>query len=245
MAERTAPERVLIAIPAYNEEATIGDVVRRVRAYAPQFDLLVVDDGSQDGTGRILNALGVTTATHLCNMGYGRSIQTAIKYALLGDYSALITLDADGQHCPEQLQALLGEFDRGGWDMLIGSRRVGRRVLSDTPLGRRVGISLFSTLVRLITGKRIFDTTSGLKVIRRVIFEPLTYWHFVDFHAEAIVYLLQQNYSVGEYPVVVEKRASGQSMYSAISHLKYPLKTTLMVLLGMVEAGLTRRKKKQ
>lgn len=237
-------KRVLVAIPAHNEEATIRNVVERTRASVPDFDLLVIDDGSQDGTRRILDDMGVVTARHLCNLGYGRAIQTALKYSLRGDYDLLITLDADGQHRPEQLRLMFEEFAGGGWDMLIGSRRAGgQRDFRDMPLGRRVGISLFSAIVRLTARRKIHDTSSGLKIIGRKIFEPLAYWHFVDFHAEAIVYLLRLGYRVGEFPITVEKRARGRSMYSVVSHFKYPLKTSLMVLLGMLQASLTRRKR--
>src|SRR5882672_2538540 len=96
--------RILIAIPAYNEARTIAAVVERVRSSLPDNDLLVVDDGSGDATRLILKTLGVTVATHMCNLGYGRAIQTAIMYALDSDYDALITLDADGQHQPEQIE---------------------------------------------------------------------------------------------------------------------------------------------
>ena len=236
---------VLIAIPAYNEEATIEKVVLRVRASLPEFDLLIVNDGSRDATGMILNRLGVTTATHLCNLGYGRAIQTAIKYALEFEYDLLITLDADGQHQPEQVGDLYRESIDADWDLLIGSRYVQTRTYTNSPLGRRIGMQLFSGMVKLITGRRIYDTTSGLKIIKRRVFDLLLHWHFVDFHAEAIVYLLRLGYQVGESPISVAERAHGQSMYSALSHLKYPLKTFLLVILGMVEAEITRRRSKQ
>jgi glycosyltransferase involved in cell wall biosynthesis len=242
----TAPKRrVLIAIPAYNEEATLGEVISRVRAATPEFDLLIINDGSQDNSGQILKQLQVTTATHLCNLGYGRTIQTAVKYALCCDYEALITLDADGQHQPEEIRGLFQEFVNGGWDVLIGSRHVNRQTYSGVPLGRQMGMRLFSILVKSTTGKRVYDTSSGLKVIGRNVFEPLTYWHFIDFHAEAIVYLLRLGYQVGEYPISVATRTKGKSMYSALSHFKYPLKTLLMILLGIVQAGLTRRGNRQ
>ncbi len=236
---------VLIAIPAYNEEATIEKVVLRVRASLPEFDLLIVNDGSRDATGVILNRLGVTTATHLCNLGYGRAIQTAIKYALEFEYDLLITLDADGQHQPEQVGDLYLESIDADWDLLIGSRYVQTRTYTNSPLGRRIGMQLFSGMVKLITGRRIYDTTSGLKIVKRRVFAPLLHWHFVDFHAEAVVYLLRLGYQVGEYPISVAERTHGQSMYSALSHLKYPLKTFLMIILGMVEAEITRRRSKQ
>ncbi len=108
-----------------------------------------------------------------------------------------------------------------------------------------MGMQLFSVMVKLITGRRIYDTTSGLKVIKRRVFDPLLRWHFVDFHAEAIIYLLRLGYRVGECPISVAERTHGQSMYSALSHLKYPLKTFLMVILGLVEAELSRRRNKQ
>jgi glycosyltransferase involved in cell wall biosynthesis len=241
--ERQTKPRVLVAIPACNEEGTIQQVVGRVRESLPDFDLLVINDGSRDATAEILERLGVVTATHLCNLGYGRAIQTAIKYALSCEYDVLITLDADGQHHPEQVLSLYRAGQGHNWDVLIGSRYVQTRDYSEAPLGRRVGMQLFSLLVRAITGHRIYDTTSGLKVIRRTVFEPLTHWHFIDFHAEAIVYLLRLGYSIGEYPITVAERKQGQSMYSLLSHFTYPLKTSLILLLGVVQAGLTRRGK--
>ena len=237
-------ERVLIAIPAYNEAGTIAGVVRRVRAALPRHDLLVVNDGSEDGTGSEVEALDATVATHPCNLGYGRAVQTAIKYAMACGYDALVTLDADGQHHPEQIRGLLEEFRAGSWDLLIGSRYVGRRSYRGAPLGRRLGMQLFSALVRLVIGQRVYDTSSGLKVIRRSVFGPLTHWHFVDFHAETIVYLMRLGHRVGEHPVTVGERTQGRSMHTAANYFKYPLKTFLLVLLGLIQAELMRRRRR-
>ncbi|MGE0883517.1 MAG: glycosyltransferase family 2 protein [Blastocatellales bacterium] len=235
--------KILVAVPAYNEEATIEAVVKRIRQALPDFDLLVINDGSLDGTGEILTRLQTVTATHVCNLGYGRAIQTAIKYAIQCGYDLLITLDADGQHSPEQIMDLLAVNQSGEWDMLIGSRYVATRDYSQAPLGRRIGMKIFSLMVRAISGQRIYDTTSGLKIIRRTAFESLTHWHFIDFHAEAIVYLLRLGYQIAEAPITAAKRTQGVSMYSRLSLITYPLKTSLILLLGVVEAGLTRRRK--
>jgi glycosyltransferase involved in cell wall biosynthesis len=234
--------RSLVAIPAYNEAATIRGVVDRVRADLPDCDVLVVNDGSDDETAAALPGSGAIVAGHLCNLGYGRAIQTAVLYAAREGYDRLITIDADGQHDPAQVRALLGEFDTGRWDILIGSRYLVGRRYDGVPLGRRLGMHLFSTLVELMAGRRIYDTTSGLKVIGRQTFAPLTRWHFIDFHAEAIVYLMRLGYRIGEFPITVAERRHGQSMYSALSHIKYPLKTMLMVVLGVVQADLTRKR---
>jgi glycosyltransferase involved in cell wall biosynthesis len=234
--------RSLVAIPAHNEAATIRDVVRLIQAHLPECDLLVVNDGSSDDTAAMLAGSGAIVAEHICNLGYSRAIQTAVLYAERSGYDRLITIDADGQHDPAQLRALLAEFDRKQLDVLIGSRYMTSRSYRGVPLGRRIGMSLFSSLVAVSGGRRIYDTTSGLKVIGRRVFEPLTQWHFIDFHAEALVYLMRLGYRVGEFPITVEERRYGQSMYSAISLLKYPLKTLLMLLLGVIQAGLMRRK---
>jgi glycosyltransferase involved in cell wall biosynthesis len=244
MLRDVSPGRVLVAIPAYNEEGTISSVVEKVRQSLPGFDLLVVDDGSHDRTGLILRELGVMSATHLCNLGYGRAVQTAIKYALKHNYDFLIVLDADGQHHPEEVRDILKTSVSDGWDVLIGSRYIKMGNYSYAPLGRRIGMQLFSLLVRVLTRQRVYDTTSGLKVIRRDVFEPLTFWHFVDFHAEAIVYLMRLGYRVGEFPITASERTTGTSMYSALSHFKYTLKTSLMVLLGLVQAELARRRQR-
>jgi glycosyltransferase involved in cell wall biosynthesis len=235
--------RILVAIPAYNEEYTIADVVRRVQQTIKGVDLLVIDDGSQDDTAQILEGLDVLVATHHCNLGYGRAIQTAIKYAIETDYDALVTLDADGQHHPEQINGMVAEFIAGGWDVLIGSRHLKTGKYSEVPIDRRIGMQVFSTLLRLVVRRRIYDTSSGLKVIRKTAFGPLTHWHFVDFHAEALVYLIRLGFRVGEYPITAGERTHGESMHSPISYLKYPLKTSLMVLLGLIEASLMRRRK--
>ena len=235
-------QQVLVAVPAYNEEATIYKIVSRIRESMPDFDLLVVNDGSRDDTRQILESLGVVTATHLCNLGYARAIQTAIKYAMVCNYDTLITLDADGQHHPEQVLSLYAESLNSGWDVLIGSRYVGTKDYSQSPLGRRLGMQLFSFLVKVASGQTIYDTSSGLKVIRRTVFEPLAQSLFVDFHAEAIVYLIRLGYLVGEYPITAAERTHGQSMYSFLSHFKYPLKTSVLVLLGLIEANLRRRR---
>ncbi|MES1254718.1 MAG: glycosyltransferase family 2 protein [Acidobacteriota bacterium] len=237
--------RVLVAIPAYNEEATLGQTVNEVRRALPGFDLLVVDDGSRDATPRVLQQLDVVTATHLCNLGYGRAIQTAIKYAIKGDYDVLITLDADGQHHPSQVRNMYAESVNAQWDVLIGSRHVEANDAFQAPPGRRLGMHTFSWFVKILSGRRIYDTTSGLKVIKRRVFGALTSWQLGDLHAEAIVYLMGLGYTVGEFPVTMSARTHGASMYTAASHVTYPLKTTVLVLLGVVQAALTRRERRR
>jgi len=236
MSETSNPSKTLVAIPAFNEAVTIAEVVGRVRRSLPDFDLLVVNDGSLDHTEDVLHGLGVATATHLCNLGYGRAIQTAVKYAHRFGYETLITLDADGQHQPEQVLALFREYEASHSDCLVGSRFVKAHDYGEAPFDRRMGMVLFSWLTFVFAGKRIYDTTSGLKAIRSSAFEALSRWHFVDFHAEALVYLSRLGFRVAEFPITVEERRAGVSMYSPLKAMVYPAKTALMVLLAVVHA---------
>ncbi len=229
---------VLIAIPAYNEERTIEAVVQAVRSAVPQFDLLVVDDGSEDATEATLRRLGVTTATHLFNLGYGRAIQTAIKYADRYNYEVLITFDADGQHRAQDIGPLYDAFSEGAFDLLIGSRFVRTRHYDMEPLLRRKGMKLFSALIALLFRQRVYDTSSGLKVIPQRLFGRLMSRPFVDLHAEAIAYLLALGYRVGEHPITVDRRRHGQSMYTTLRAVTYTLKVPLLMLLGIIDARL-------
>lgn len=236
-----AQSRVLVAIPAYNEEQTIDAVIHGVRSAVPQFDVLVVNDGSQDATEAALRRLDVRTATHLCNLGYGRTVQTAIKYADLHGYEALITFDADGQHRAEDIGPLHAAFSAGAFDLLIGSRFVRTRQYDTEPLVRRVGMKLFSALIAVLFRQRLYDTSSGMKVIRRRVFGRLMFRPFVDLHAEAIAYLLALGYRVGEHPITVERRRHGQSMYTTLVAITYPLKVSLLIVLGIIDARLVER----
>jgi glycosyltransferase involved in cell wall biosynthesis len=232
--------RVLIAIPAYNEAPTIEAVVSGVRSAIPEFDLLIVNDGSHDETEAILARIAQPTATHLCNLGYGRAVQTAIKYAARHGYDALITLDADGQHRPDDIRRVYQQYESGEYDLLIGSRFVVSKRYDSEPAVRRVGMRLFSALIALLTGRRVYDTSSGMKVINRRVYETLTDRPFVDFHAEAIAYLLESGYTVGESPITVDQRTHGTSMYTALSAIKYPVKVVFLIVIGVIEARFMR-----
>jgi glycosyltransferase involved in cell wall biosynthesis len=165
--EYQSPGRVLVAIPAYNEALTLGSVLQQLRSAQPDIDVVVVNDGSRDRTEAVATEQGVILLNHFYNLGYGRAIQTAIRFAERNGYDVLVTYDADGQHRPEDVQALLGAFGAAGYDVLIGSRFMPGAPGYRAPWSRRMGMRLFSLVVRTATGTRIHDTSSGLRVIRR------------------------------------------------------------------------------
>jgi glycosyltransferase involved in cell wall biosynthesis len=232
--------RGLVIIPAYDEAATIALVLQGLRSTVPDLDRLVVNDGSQDATERIVTQMGERQLNLPCNLGYGRALQAGIKYALLRGYDFVVFFDADGQHSPESVEPLVRALLDGGVDMVIGSRFGHDRSYAGS-WGRRIGQRLFSYLSFLLLGRRIYDTTSGLKVVRASACQALVRGTFLDFHTEAIVRLGMLGFSIVEMPVSIRERQHGQSMYSLRSAIEYPIKTLLLTLVAAVDTVLQRR----
>lgn len=221
--------RGAIVIPAYNEALNIARVVERVQAASPIEDVIVVDDGSTDGTVEALERLGVRYLRHPINLGYVRALQTGIRFAQDRHYDYLIFLDGDGQHDPADIARLRGAgLSEGGPEIVIGSRFVEDRGYR-APLARSAGMLLFSWLTGVLTGQRVFDTTSGFKLMRAPAFELVADQIHGDFHAEMIVFALLAGLRIGEVPITVSPREHGTSMYGWVSALAYPFKTLLAI----------------
>ena len=233
--------RRIVLIPAYNEEKSIGDVVTRTQSCVPEFDVVVINDGSTDGTGAILEQMGVDQIVHPFNLGYGASIETGLRYALRAGYDVVITLDGDGQHDPSEIRNLVECLDAQRADYVIGSRFVHERRYSGG-MARRIGMWAFSILSSVVLGCRILDTTSGFRAMTAEACQALLNFHPLDFHAEAIVYLSLQGFNVCEVPVSIRERVGGHSMYSLRSSLAYPLKTLLLVGIAIISARLQGRR---
>jgi hypothetical protein len=230
----------LIIIPAYNEAHTIASVLLGLRRVASNLDRLVVNDGSKDATAQVVARLGERQMSLPCNVGYGRALQAGIKYALARGYDFVVFFDGDGQHNPEDVPRLVNALLQLGVDMVIGSRFVHGRPYTG-PLARRLGQIVFSQFTRVLLGRRIFDTTSGLKVVRVAACNALVRGTFMDFHTEALVRLSILGFTVAEVAVSMQQREHGQSMHSLNSLVEYPIKTLLLTLVAAVDAHLQRR----
>ena len=154
--------RVLVIVPAHDEEESLPATLDELRRTAPALDVLVVDDGSRDATVQVAHERGVAVVCHAVNLGVGGALQTGFRWALRHGYDVGVQLDADGQHDPVHLPALLEPVLKGACDVSIGSRYVARTGYRAPP-ARRLGMLLFSTVVRLAVGQRITDTTSGYR----------------------------------------------------------------------------------
>lgn len=226
--------RVLVIVPAYNEEeslpVTLGELARK----APGRSVLVVDDGSRDHTAREARARGVAVVSHPVNLGVGAALQTGFRWALRQGYDIGVQLDADGQHDPAFLEALLEPVVAGACDVSIGSRYVARTAYR-APFTRRLGMMLFSTVFRLSVGQRITDTTSGFRAYNRPVMEVCQHDFPKDFpDAPLLIDLARQGFRLAEVAVEMRAREAGRSFYTLGKSLYYPYKNllaSLMVLL--------------
>lgn len=236
--------KILIGIPAYNEEATIASVLEHTRRVVPEHDIVVVNDGSGDKTADEVRKTGVRLLNLPCNLGYSNAINTILRYALQNEYDTVVFIDADGQHNPDYLPDFIAHYETSGCDVLIGSRYVATRSYTNNPLGRRLGMMLFSGITRLLLKKRIYDTTSGMKAIKKEAVRALLAWHFLDYHTEAIVYLARLGFSIEEHPITVREREYGTSMYSFLSHIQYPLTMLLLLVITLIQSSLYENRRK-
>jgi glycosyltransferase involved in cell wall biosynthesis len=233
-------QQVLIVIPAHDEEKTIAAVIMKLRQIAPDFDRVIVNDGSKDNTRQVVDELGEKQLVLPCNIGYGPALQTGLKYGLLQGYDIIVSMDADGQHQPEDVPRLVNALMQSDADMIIGSRFCEGQVYN-TPFSRRMGQLLFSHMTRLFLDHRIYDTSSGFKALRAAACEVVVNGIFMDFHIETIVQMSLLDLKIVEFPVTVLERTAGQSMHSLASVFQYPLKTILLTIAVLMDAFLIRR----
>ena len=226
--------RVLIIIPAHNEEESLPGTLAEVRAKAPTVDILIVNDGSRDDTAKVARAAGVPVVTHPVNLGVGGALQTGFRYAMEKGYEIGVQLDADGQHDPAYLGVLLEPVLAGKADVSIGSRYV-EQTGYRAPLNRRLGMLFFSGIVHLALKQRITDTTSGFRAYNRAVMAVCQHDFPKDFpDAPLLIALARRGFRLTEVAVVMRERQAGQSFYTLGKQLYYPYKNLLASLMAFI-----------
>jgi glycosyltransferase involved in cell wall biosynthesis len=229
-------ERRLAIVPAYNEAGAVGATVTGIRHSAPDFDVLVVDDGSADATGERARAAGARVLRLPFNVGIGGAMQAGYIYARENEYEVAVQVDGDGQHDPRFIHELLARL-RGepGLNMVTGSRFLdpeneGYR----SSAARRVGIRLFSRVISLITRRRVSDPTSGFRMTDRHGIELFARDYPHDYpEIEAILLMHAHRLNSCEIPVVMRPRTSGTSAISSTQSVYYMVKVLLAVFVAL------------
>ncbi len=225
----------MIAVPAFNEQGRVGDVVRDVRSTLPDADVVVIDDGSADETAAEARAAGATVIRLPLNSGYGTALQTGYKYAVRNGYAVIGQIDADGQHQARYLREMLDALDEQNADVVIGSRFLGRDGHYRPSAARKVGIALFSRIASLVTRQRITDPTSGFQAMRvdvaRFFCSDVYPNDYPD--ADILILLHRSGFAVREVPVQM-RPSTNVSMHSGHKSIYYVYKMLLSIFVTML-----------
>ena len=227
------PRRIAI-VPARDEEDAVGGVVAELRAFDPSLDVVVIDDGSGDGTAERALEAGAAVVRLPFNLGIGGAVQTGFKYALEHGYDTVIRLDGDGQHDPQQIPNLLAPLERGEADVVVGSRFAGGAGEYKAPFARRAGIRWFAHLVSLLTRQKLTDTTSGFQAVNAQAIRLFAADYPHDYpEVEAAVMVVRHRLRIMEVPAQMRGRETGRSSITLLRSLYYAVKVTLALFVGV------------
>lgn len=237
-------QKVLIIIPAYNEEENIETVVHHMMEMAPGYDFLVVNDGSTDTTLDICKREKFRYLDLPINMGIGGAVQAGYLYAQKNGYDIAVQMDGDGQHDIAYLEKVLEPLYNNEADIAIGSRYLEKEGFQSTAT-RRLGIGILSMLIFMTTGKKIVDVTSGFRAVNRMFIEIYSKDYPADYpEPEAIVAAIMHRGRVKEVPVQMLSREGGKSSITFKKSIYYMIKVSLAILLCRLSYGVRRAKRR-
>jgi glycosyltransferase involved in cell wall biosynthesis len=232
--------RILVFIPAWNEEASVTEVIADVREHIPEADVLVVDDGSTDATSKRARGAGAMVAPLPFNQGLGAALQTGYLYALREGYDCCAHLDSDGQHPASEVARLLSEVVADNADLVIGSRYHGGGGPDGDgdgyrpTISRRIGTNVFRFFLTLATRQRFTDTTSGMRAANRRVMALFSENYSPDFaEIESLQLAVRQGLRVEEVPVRMLERAGGSSFLTPLRSAFFIFKGLVVLLVGM------------
>lgn len=224
----------LVIIPAYNESGNIEKTVKDIQENAPDFDYVIVNDCSKDNTLEICLEHGFHVINLPVNLGIGGGVQTGYLYALRNGYDIAVQFDGDGQHNAAYLQTMADKLEQEQLDMVIGSRYIEKEGFQSSGL-RRIGIRYFTGLIRALTGKKITDPTSGMRMVNRKVIKEFAEDYPKDYpEPESVVTILKRKYKVEEIPVLMNERENGVSSISMWKSVYYMIKVSLAILMAVI-----------
>lgn len=234
-------KKPLLIIPAYNEEENIGNVVRNLKENFSQYDYVVINDGSSDRTGEICEQCGYNVVNLPINLGIGGAVQTGYRYAKKYGYSIAVQIDGDGQHDVSYVENVIRPLLDGEADVVVGSRFLEYEGFQSSAF-RRVGIGFLSGLIRLCTGVKVKDVTSGFRAVNKQFIEVYAGDYPSDYpEPEAIITAVMYRGRIREVPVVMKERENGESSINFKKSVYYMIKVTLAILVRRISYGVRRQ----
>lgn len=235
--------KILLIVPSYNEEANIERNIKNILAYKetlekthPDLELcyMIINDCSTDGTFDLIEKNGYE-AIHLeCNLGIGGAVQTGYMYASKHEVDIAVQFDGDGQHDINSLFELIQPIIEGRANLTVGSRFIKKGSSGfQTSMMRRAGIKLIASLIKMVTGKRIMDVTSGYRAADKTVIKYFSKVYPQSYpEPESLVHLMKKGFAVLEIPVNMFERSGGVSSITALKSVKYMLEVGASVLIA-------------
>ena len=232
--------KVLLIIPAYNEEESLRSLIEEIKAVCSEVDYLVVNDCSSDDTERLLEELGANYITLPCNMGIGGAVQSGYRYAAQNGYDIAIQIDGDGQHDVRFVKDMVKLIEDKQADVVIGSRFIDKEGFQSSQ-ARRIGIRILSMLIRLMCGAKVKDVTSGFRAVNRRFIE-LFAENYPDDYPEPEVIVTAKLYGavIKELPVIMRERTTGKSSINLKRSIYYMIKVSLAIIICRISLGFRR-----
>lgn len=226
-----ASDSTVVIVPAFDEEDSLGALLEELAQEVPELDVVVVSDGSGDGTVRVADKHGATVLDLPCNLGVGGAVQAGFRYAFDKDYRFAVRCDGDGQHPPAEIPKLLAAMREHDVDLVIGSRFLGDRTYTSTWV-RYCGITGLAWFLSLICRKRVTDPTSGFQIVNRLLMYFFSRSYPSDYpEPEALALMRRQGYDFVEVPVNFRERIAGSSTIRGWGTLYYVIKVFLALLV--------------
>lgn len=219
--------KILLIIPAYNEENCITKVIDELVERYPQYDYIIVNDGSTDHTSEICHKSGYEIIDLPINLGLAGAFQTGLKYAYLKNYDYAMQMDADGQHLPEYIEALIKKINEG-YDIVIGSRFVTEKKPKSM---RMLGSNMISWAIHMTTGVRVMDPTSGMRIFNRNMIKEFASNINYGPEPDTISFLLKQGAKIGEVQVKMAERIAGESYLNFTKSIWYMTKMLISIIV--------------
>jgi glycosyltransferase involved in cell wall biosynthesis len=227
--------RRIFIIPAYNEAEILPSLIAEIKEKTPDFDYVIINDGSTDRTVDICRDNHFNTIHLVANLGIGGAVQAGYKYALENGYEIAIQLDGDGQHDPGSAHELIQPILDGKADFVIGSRFIDRKGFQTT-WTRRAGIGWLNFILRTITHHIFTDATSGSRAVNRQVIQMFAASYPYDYpEPETICVAVRKGFKVREVPVVMRERTTGRSSIRPFHAIYYMLKVSLAILIANIK----------
>lgn len=227
--------KILLIVPAYNEEASIEKTINTISS--TQYDYIIINDGSTDSTRNILEQNHFNHINLITNLGIGGAVQTGYKYAYENNYDIAIQYDADGQHNIEYVKDLIEPIQKQQADLVIGSSFVDKSIKNQRSSKiRRLGIRFLSNFIKLFSGKRIYDPTSGFRAANSTIIAEFANQYSQEYPEPISNYelLRSQKYKVKEVPVKMNKREAGKTSINTIKTIYAAINVCLSIIISSI-----------